>query len=229
MRKGNMALSVKDLSRSKLFSQIGEYSYSAVSPVISLLASNVHEKNYNLFIFLKYSQDSLASLQQTYQLAEKIYQTVGGQSTGQFYADSSLALRSNLSQVYENLNQIELLTIQNKLPSVLQEKINSSTEFKNLKLIEQQISDLLKTSVLIPVFLAGDSAKNIVILFQNSQEIISTGGVVDYVLVLVLDQGRLVSKNIYRSDELDSLATGVVAAPHLLVVSPVKLIGKSEI
>jgi len=213
IRKGNITLSVQDLGRSKFFSQIGEYSYSAVSPLISLLASDVHEKNYNLFIFLNYSQASLASLQQTYQLAEKIYQTIGSQSTGQFYVDSSLALRSNLSQVYENLNQIELLSNQNKLPLVLQEKINSSTEFKNLKLIEQQISDLLKTSELIPVFLAGDSAKNIIVLFQNSQEIRSTGGAIDYVLALVLDQGRVVSKNLYRSDEIDNLAVGVITAP----------------
>ena len=139
MRKGNIALSVKDLGRSKFYSQIGEYSYSVVSPVVSIVASDIHEKNFNLFIFLKYSQESLASLQQTYQLAEKIYQTIGGPSTGQFYGDTILALRSNLSQVYENLNQIELLSNQNKLPLVLQEKINSNTELKNLKLVELQI------------------------------------------------------------------------------------------
>jgi len=213
MRRGDIATSVKYLKQSRFFSKIGEDSYSAISPLISLIADDIHEKNYNLFIFLHYSQSSLVSLQQTYQLAESIYRTIGDTSKGQFYIDSSLALRSNLSQVYENLNQIELLSGQGKLPKILQDKISSSPEFKNLKLIEQQITDLLKTIELIPAFLAGDSAKNIVILFQNSQEIRSTGGAIDYILALVLDQGRVVSKNIYRSDEIDKLAVGIISAP----------------
>ena len=216
MRESKVELSVKDLNQSKIFSKIGKNSYSAISPLIALVASDIHEKNYNLYIFLDYSQSSLAGLQQTYQLAESIYQTLGNSSTGQFYVDSSLALRSNLSQVYENLNQIELLSGQEKLPKILQEKIQSSVEFKNLKLVEQQISDLLKTVELIPVFLAGDSAKNIIVLFQNSQEIRSTGGAIDYILALVLDQGRVVSKRIYRSDEIDNLAVGVITAPPFI-------------
>ena len=216
LRRGETTLSVTDLNRSKVFSGIGKDSYSIVSPVISIVAGNVHEKNYNLFVFLDYSQSSLESLQQTYLLAEKIYRTVGKPSSGQFYQDSSLALSSNLSRLYENLNQISLLTSQGKLPRILEEKMDSNIEFKNLKLVEQQIIDLIKTAELIPAFLAGDSAKNIVILFQNSQEIRSTGGTLDYILALVMDQGRVVSKNICRGDEIDSLAVGVITAPPLV-------------
>lgn len=216
LRMGETTWSVTDLNRSKVFSRIGEDSYSIVSPLISMVANNVHEKNYNLFVFLDYSQSSLESLQQTYQLAEKIYRTVGKPSSGQFYQDSSLALRSNLSRVYENLNQIGLLSSQGKLPKILEEKMDSNMEFKNLKLVEQQIIDLIKTAELIPAFLGSDSAKNIVILFQNSQEIRSTGGTLDYILALVIDQGKVVSKNIYQSDEIDSLAVGVTIAPPLV-------------
>ncbi len=216
LRKGDIAGSVKELNNSTKYLVIGENSYSFVSPIIALIAPDFHLKNYNLFIFLHYSQTSLTNLQQTYNLAEKIYQTIGDTTPKQFYSDSSLALRSNLGQLYENLNQIDLLTKSGKLPKILEEKLNSSNEFKNLNKIEQQVTDLLKTAELIPSMLAGDSAKNIVVLFQNSFEIRPTGGAIDYVLSLVIDNGRIVSRKIYRSDEIDALSAGVVSAPPLV-------------
>ena len=216
LRRGDTSLSVSHLNQSKIFSKIGKGSYSIVSPAVSIFAGSIHEKNYNLFVFLDYSQASLVSLQQTYQLAENIYQTIGGESSARFYEDSSLALRSNLTQIYENLNQIRLLSNRGKLPQILEKKLNSNSEFNNIELIEQQITDLLKTVELLPAFLAGDSAKNIIVLFQNSQEVRSTGGTIDYVLALVMDQGKIVSKNLYRNDEIDSLGIGVVAAPPMV-------------
>lgn len=216
IRKGDIAESVKDLGRSTKFSNIGQNSYSFVSPVFSFIAQDFHNKNFNLFVFMHYSQSSLGNLQQTYQLAEKIYQSLGESSPPKFYDDTSLALRSNLGQIYENLNQIKLLSDSNKLPKILTDKLNASEEFKSLDLVEQQISELMKAAELIPAFLAGDSAKNIIVLFQNSQELRSTGGAIDYVLSLVLDQGRVVSQKVYRSDEIDTLVVDKVAAPPLI-------------
>ncbi len=216
LRKGDIISSVKSLKESSFYASIGETSYSFVSPVISFFAPEFHSKNYNLFIFLHYSQTSLENLQQTYQLAEKVYKTIGESSTKQFYTDSSLALRSNLGQLYENLNQIDLLTKSGKLPKVLEKKLASSEEFKNIPKIELQVTELLKSAELIPAILAGDSAKNIIIMFQNSQELRPTGGSIDYLLSLVFDNGRVVSRKLYRSDEIDLLNIGVVTAPPLV-------------
>ncbi len=216
LRQANINQSVKDLKISKTLGEVGESSYSFISPILNLVSSDLHSKNHHLFIFMQYAESSLGNLQQTYQLAEKIYQTIGSDVPGQFYSDSSLALRSNLSQIYENLNQIELLTGHNKLPKILEDRLGSSTEFKNLKLVEQQIIQVLKAAELIPAFLAGDSARNIVVLFQNSQELRSTGGTIDYLMALVLEQGRVVSRKTYRADEIDKLAEGLVPAPPLV-------------
>lgn len=215
-RAGDITASVRTLESSVSYSKIGEISYTFVSPVLALLAPNFHEKNHNLFVFLDYSQSSLENLQQTYLLAEKVYLSIGNTNENLNYLDISLALESNLSQVYENINQIRLLTQSGKLPELLDRKLQANPEFKNISLVEQQITQLLKTVELMPAFLAGDTAKNIIILFQNSQELRSTGGTVDYVLSVVLDHGRLVSRNLYSAGELDSLILENLFAPPLV-------------
>lgn len=217
-RSGDITGSVKSLKKSLKYAQIGESSYNFVSPVFSSLAPDFHEKNHNLFVFLGYSQSSLENLQQTNLLAEKIYQSIGNAVINLNYDDASLALRSNLSQVYENINQIHLLTKNGKLPEILENKLNESQEFKNISLVEQQVTQLLKSVELVPAFLAGEGTKNIVVLFQNSLELRSTGGVVDYLATLVLDHGRVVSRNIYTSNEIDSLITGTITAPPLIAM-----------
>lgn len=215
-RSGDITASVHALESSLNYSKIGELSYTFVSPVLALFAPNFHEKNHNLFVFLDYSQSSLENLQQTYLLADKVYLSIGNTNENLNYRDISLALESNLSQVYENINQIRLLTQSGKLPELLDKKLQANPEFKNISLVEQQITQLLKTVELVPAFLAGDTAKNIIILFQNSQELRSTGGTVDYVLSIVLDHGRLVSRNLYSAAELDSLMLEDLFAPPLV-------------
>ena len=216
IRSGEIKQSVKYLSTSQFYSKTGEFSYDLISPVFSFLAPDFQEKNHNMFVFLTYSQSSVQNLQQTYLLAENIYQSIGVKESGLNIHDAALALRSNLSQVYENINQIRLLTQGRKLPKVLDEKLSQSAEYKNISLVEQQITQLLKATELIPAFLAGDEIKNILLVFQNSSEIRGTGGVVDYLLALVLDKGRLVSRNIYTGSEIDSLIHADITAPPLI-------------
>jgi len=208
--------SVKQLKKSVLLTKVGESTYALISPIFSPLAPAFHEKNHNLFAFLHYTQSSLGNLQQTYLLSEKIYYSIGQENLTLDYADASLALGSNLSQIYENLIQIRLLTKGGRLPDILAKKLQENSEFQNISLLEQQIPQLIKSVELIPAFLAGDSYKNIVFLFQNSGEIRSTGGAVDYLLALVLDHGRVVSRHLYTSSEIDSLLAKSPLAPPLI-------------
>ncbi len=216
LRTGNVTGSVQKLNQSIFYSEIGETSYSFVSPLISLIAPNVHSKNYNLFTFEHYSQTSLGNLQQTYSLADKILHSINDPSMSLNYVDASLALRSNLIQTYENLNQIEILSESGKLPLVLEKKIKTNPEFNNLKQIEDQILQLTKIIDLIPSLLAGDTVKNIVVLFQNSHELRSTGGTLDFFLVLSLDHGRVVSHHLYQDSEINSLTADLIPAPPLI-------------
>lgn len=215
-RGGDIKSAVNSLQQSTALSRAGEISYSFVSPLFAALAPSFHEKNHNLFVFMEYSQTSLENLQQTYLLAEKIYHSIGNQSDNLNYRDISLALQSNLSQVYENVNQIRLLTQTGKLPQFLETNLQANPEFKNIPLVEQQITQLLKTIEIVPAFLVGDTAKNIIILFQNTEEIRSTGGTVDYLLALVMDHGRLVSHHLYSASDMDTLIPADLTAPPLV-------------
>lgn len=215
-RNGQVSASVKSLAVSIKYTKVGEAGYQFVSPIFSSLAPGFHEKNHNLFVFLHYSQSSLENLQQTYLLAEKIYLSIGDSKANLNYIDASLALRSNLSQVYENINQISLLSQDGKLPDILEKRLNNSPEFKNVALIEQQITQLFKTVELVPAILGGDSYKNVVLVLQNSSELRSTGGVIEYLLTLVLDHGRVVSRNIYTGADIDVLVGKEVVAPPLI-------------
>ncbi len=216
LRSGDLPTSVRRLNQSIFYSQVGESSYSFLEPIISVVSVDTHARNYNLFAFEHYSQTSLGNLQQTYTLAEKILYSIGDSPTTLDYNDTSLALRSNLIQIYENLNQIDLLTGSGKLPSVVEKKIKANVEFNNLKQIEEQILQLTKIIDLIPTVLAGDSTKNIVVLFQNSQELRGTGGVIDFILTLSLEKGRVVSHRNYSSSEINTLASGLVEPPPII-------------
>lgn len=216
MRHDDLNRSVEYLKKSTAYTKAGEINYSLASPLFSKIAPVFHQKNHNLFVFLHYSHSSLENLQQTLFLAEKIYQSVGHDGLEVNYRDTSLALSSNLGQVYENLTQIGLLTRDGLLPTILEKKLKESPEFENLAVLETQISSLLKSIDMIPAFLGGDSYKNILILFQNSTELRSTGGALDYLLALVVDHGRIVSRHLYNSSEIDDLLTKSPTPPPLI-------------
>lgn len=216
LQSGNIQESVQELKQSIIFNQIGEKSYSFLSPFVSLVLPDAHQKNYNLFTFQHYSQSSLQNLQQTYSLAEKVLFSIGDTPADFDYNSVSLALHSNLVQIYENLSQLQTLTRSGTLPLILEKRLESSQPFKDLPLLESQILQLTKTTDLIPSVFAGNSAKTIVVLFQNSHEVRSLGGSLDFFLVLSLERGRIVSHQIYQDTEMNNLSVGLVQAPPLI-------------
>jgi hypothetical protein len=202
---GNIQSSVGALDTSIKLESIGESGFSILKPPFGLLFPNYTQKIYNLFSFVGYTQSSLKNLQQTYNLAESLLSSLNSESSLVNYSDISLALHSNLSQIYENINQIYFLSEDKQLPSFLSSKIQNNPEFQNLKTLEEQIVQFIKLSDIIPGLLSNSGAKNILVLLQNSQILKPSGGDIDYFLLLTLDQGRLVSQKVYTPSELDTL------------------------
>jgi hypothetical protein len=210
--EGKMNISVKKLKTSEKLSKIGDSLYTTISPTLEVLSPKLNEKIYNLHSLTNYTRSSLSNLQQTYSLAENLLMSLNSQDSITSYEDLSLALRSNLSQVYENINQIKFLTKKGKLPKRVENTLEKNSTFQNIQKLEDQIVQFIKISDIIPGILSTQKAQNILVLLQNSQVYQVTGGVIDYYLLITLDQGRLVSKNFYSPFELDALYTSTESA-----------------
>jgi len=215
MRKGNVPASVSYLQTSKTSFEIGESCVSIVKFPVSIINPSYLIKMHNLNTFIRYAQGSINNLQQIYVLGNKAYASLNSEKL-QNYEDLSLALKSNLSLLFENISQLEILSKSGQLPLIVEKEINKNSEFSNLPKIEIQVSELIKTIDLMPKILAGDSTKNIGILMQNTQELRPTGGAVEFLILLTVEKGQLKLQKTYTSEEIDALSVGVIKAPPLI-------------
>jgi len=209
---GNLKQSVNSLNYSVRLKEVGESSFSPLVPLSNLIIPKETEKIFNLFNFIDYGASSLENLHQTYVMAENLLLSLNNKENNVNYDDLSLALHSNLSRVYENINQIFFLSNGNKLPRFLNQKLINNEKFKNLKTLEGQVAEYIKVVDIIPSFLSGDKAKNILVLLQNSHVFRPSGGEVDYYLFLTISQGSLISKKYYTESELDKLYQSTASA-----------------
>jgi len=220
---GDLNQSVTSLSNATRLKEIGESTFAPIVPIANLVSPGGTEKIFNLFSFIDYSSSSLGNLHQTYVLAENLLLSLNNSKVEINYDDYSLALHSNLSQVYENLNQISFLTSGGKLPKTLDNKIKENPEFKNLKTLEEQVVQFIKVTDIIPKILSADKVKTVLVLLQNSQVLRPGGGEIDYYLLLTLNRGNLISKKYYGEIELDKLyqdATTIVQKNKIYLAPP---------
>lgn len=209
---GNLNQSVISLNNAIRLKEIGESTLAPIIPISNLVIPEETEKIFNLYKFIDYSSSSLGNLQQTYVMAEKLLQSLNGSDNTVNYDDLGLALHSNLSQVYENLTEISLLTEGNKLPTILDNRIINNPEFKNLKNLEDQIVQFIKVTDIFPKILSSEKAENIFVLLQDSQILEPNGGQTDYYLYITLDKGRIVSKQYFTPVEINNLAQSSVTS-----------------
>lgn len=201
---GKITESVASLEKSKKFKEVGESLVFPYLPVMNLVAHKETSKIVNLFNFIDYSTLSLTNVHHTYVIAENILFSINNAEDNLDYKDLSLALQSNLGQIYENINQIMLLKSGGKLPKLIEKKIEESSEFKEVSFLESQITQYLKLADLIPEVLSSTETKKIAVLLQNSNMLRPAGGKVDYYLLITLDQGKIISKKYISDLELEN-------------------------
>jgi len=208
---GDIKKSVNSLQSSKKFKKVGEYTFSIIMPLSNIISPKGTTKIANTYSFIDYSSRSLENLHQTYVLAEKLLISLSPSEPSINFNDLSLALHSNLSQIYENLNQIRILS-DNKLPVFLHRKIKENEEFQNLQELEGQIVQFIKISDIIPVVFSSESSKNILVLLQNSQISKPSGGELNTFLMLTLSEGKLLSKKYFTPQEINTLSEASVSS-----------------
>lgn len=203
--QGDKEKSLKNLNRTKYLKEIGESLYSNYLPLGNTLLPRETEKWFNVYSFIEYSISSLENVHQTYSFGESLLLSLNSQDNKSNYTDLSLGLNSNLSQIYENINQILILSNNGKLPDVITKRLQQSDTFKKLPKLESEVAQYIKTTTIIPALLSGENDKKILVLLQNSHQLKPLGGVVEDYLLITLNQGVLVSKQHYLSTDLDLL------------------------
>ena len=215
-KKGNIAMSTKNLNNLSILKQVSETNYGILAPIISVISPNLDLVNQNFLSFLNFSQTATTAINQTYTLAENIYNSTNNSQKVMDYTVLSLALKSNLQQVYESINQLEILLNDGELPKPLIQKIKQNLEYKQLKQSQEQIGETLKIIDFLPTFLGDKSSSNIFVLVQNDTEQRATGGAIDYVYQISFDKGKVVSQKTYLPQEIDKVDDFALTPPPLI-------------
>ena len=216
MKNGNISQSSKYLSYSSVFKKISETNYQLVAPVIVFFAPSIDTANINFLNFLGFTQNSFQSLQQTFNLAETVYLSINSSQNKQDYEKTSLALKSNLQQNFESINQIEIILNKDNLPRPLLEKIKQNIEYKQLKTNQNQIGELIKVVDIIPSLLGNNKTSNIFILLQNDHEQRATGGLIEHLYQISFDRGQLVYQKAFLPSEIDKIDSLTLIPPPLI-------------
>lgn len=96
-----------------------------------------------------------------------------------------------------------------------------------IRLIEEKKDGLItyqQLSPLLPKILGQDRKKTYALVFQNNQELRPTGGFVQAVAIVTVDQGMIVDYQVYSSYELDQKLGGAVVPPDEVL----KLLGENK-
>jgi len=214
--RGMLTESVDKMGELSTYNKISTVTYEPIRPVIHLINQHTNEEITNVFTFNKYLLLSLKNLQQTYVLANKIYINLTDSQSTLNMSDSILALQSNLSQLYDNVRQINISLESNKLPSSLTKKIRESEQYKNINLIENQVTQSMKLLEIAPHILASDKPINLGLIIQDQDEIRATGGVIKQLIVLKISGGKVMDVMSYHPADIDTIAEGSAKSPEML-------------
>lgn len=216
LRQGDISQSVKNVNKTNFYNEVSINTYWTVRPLVKLVSKNLDEEIHNLFTFSQYLESSLTNLQQSYVLSEKIYKSFNDKSININVEDQVLALKTSLGQVYENLTQIDLMINSNRLPKSLENIIKSDSSFKQLPIIEEQLSQSIKLIDIIPSIASNNQTKTLAVIIQDQDELRSLGGVVKYLITVTITDAKIIDIKIYNQQDISNLSDGTVKAPEMI-------------
>ncbi len=215
LKKGDMINSSKHLNLSTYAFNISSLNFSIVEPFLNLASRETAYTGHNYLSFVSFTKNTLESLVQSYGFIDKVYQSVNTPGDHN-YQDLSLAIKSNLYQSYESLNQVEILLDKANLPKPVLQVVQQNIKYKGLKEIQNQIIDATKLIDLLPKLLGDDTNSNIFILIQNNHELRPTGGVIEHIYHLSIEEGRPIFQKNYSPLEIDQIDQFTLEAPPLV-------------
>lgn len=215
LRKGDIVNASHKLRSSEISYQVAIGNYHIVSKFVQIISPRVADMTLKSSNFLELSIDSFRGVIQTYGLVEKVYQSLN--VPGRIdYIDIISAVKTNLQREYESLNQLELLLEDPVLPSIVVETIRKNDEFLKLKETKNSIWEISKILDVIPEILGSTKNSNTFILLQNNHQLKSTGGTIDQIMHISLDNGKLIFFKSYKPQEIDKGDDLIINAPPLV-------------
>lgn len=216
LKQGRIENSVSLIKKSHQYNNLSLNIYWSVSPLTNLFSKNTNNEIHNTFSFSQYLLTSLENLQQSYVLGDKIFQSIVDSSVNVNILDQTLALKTSLAQVYDNVQQIEIMVNSNSLPAKITEKIKNDRSFKEVSIIEEQLSEALKLINLLPIVVSDNQSKKIAILIQDQDEIRSLGGVIKNLVTIDFSKNKISEIKVFNTKDIDSLSDGSAKAPETI-------------
>ncbi|MDH5533621.1 MAG: DUF4012 domain-containing protein [Candidatus Pacebacteria bacterium] len=189
----------------------------ALPPELFIDSINLIEISQKIVEYDKYSKDFKSDTEDLVtsflgkDLLEDILSSQKPAKTAQAYYETASRLLSRLHDFKDTQKEGDK-----------QEKVSEFISY-----VESQKSSLLVYQQLSPVFdllFGKDGKKTYAVVFQNNQELRPTGGFIQAVALLTVDQGMLVDSQVFSSYELDKNLGGSVVPPDEII----KLLGENK-
>lgn len=219
LKTTNLEKSVAEISQSDRYQAYSEYFNWTITPLNLLPSNNLSRDLNQLQSFATHLKNTLSNLHNAYILADKLYLSFIQKGNNLDLSDTILAINSNLSQVYENLIQLNLQLEQNQIPTYLVPLINQTGYSQELAEVGEQISETIKLLKLVPLLLPASDNTRIAVVVQDQDQLRGTGGVIRAILLLNLNNQQLESSNVYLESDIDSQMLGDTTADSLLTKS----------
>lgn len=216
IQQGTLVDSASHLQNSQQYHQLSQALYSSIQPLFIVLGKANSQKLNNILVYENYLQDAVGNLQQTYVLADKLYLSFANRGPSVNLKDQVLALKSSLTQIYTHLQQLDLLLKTGDLPQNLLNQIKTNPLYSQLDLIQTQIIQAENLLDVLAGLEKGDSESRVLVLVQDQDELRGSGGVIRYLVLLTLSQGKLAQSTVYSQKELDALNAGSLKAPNTI-------------
>ncbi|MCA9368710.1 DUF4012 domain-containing protein [Candidatus Woesebacteria bacterium] len=139
------------------------------------------------------------------------YRLVGSEDGSAFEVAQNLSSQAettyeNLSLVRAGIEQISFGEDELEKEQILKSYQEKIDEIRKELVTQRQVLPLLQD-------MFGGTKKTYLILFQNEQELRPTGGFIQAAAVVTFSEGKLITKQVFSSYDIDSLVSGSVAPP----------------
>lgn len=212
LRSGETKKSQQKLVTAKRLTKITSFSFHLLVSPGNLIAKDLVSATNNYLLILGHGQSVLETAINTYSLSENLYQSLIGQEPT-IGSETTQAIKVNVINLSDNLSQIQLLLNQAKLPLNLDRYIRDSNINQQINTLKSQIAASLPLIDILEKIIQNKNLQHYVILVQDDNELRATGGFINSLLTLTLDQGKIIDIQAEPSLAVDRLVEGAISPP----------------
>jgi len=216
LKTGKIAISANKLKQAEKYQSFNETLTPYILTGISSLRPQFSEKINNLLSLVSHTQSTITSVQQSYLLGEQLFRHLFTDQDIKNPIQISQALKTQLTYIYQDLSQLEILYKYHLLPFNFNQKISSSELPQQLELLKNQTNQSLEIIKIFPLILNSDKPQTIAIIVQDNNELRSTGGAISTLVLAQLENQKIISLKTYPATDIDIQMEGQVTPPNLI-------------